>query len=86
MILVTGATGQLGAAVMERLLQRTDATDIAALVRGPGKAAELEAGGVSIRRGDYDDTQALEKAMVGVDGCCSSPAPIPTSGSSNTRT
>ena len=52
---------------MERLLQRTDATDIAALVRGPGKAAELEAGGVSIRRGDYDDTQALEKAMVGVD-------------------
>jgi len=42
MILVTGATGQLGAAVVRQLLARTDASRIAVLVRDRGRAAGLE--------------------------------------------
>ncbi len=41
MILVTGATGQLGSAVVRRLLDRVDAADVAALVRDAGRAAGL---------------------------------------------
>jgi NAD(P)H dehydrogenase (quinone) len=54
-ILVTGATGQLGAAVVRQLLARTDASRIAVLVRDRGKAAGLERQGVSVRLGDYGD-------------------------------
>ena len=67
MILVTGATGLLGTAVVDRLLQRTDPTAVAALVRNPSKAGDLEARGVSIRLGDYDDTDALQRAMDSVE-------------------
>lgn len=67
MILITGATGQLGSAVIGRLLQRIDPTEVAAFVRDPTKATDLEAHGVSIRVGDYDDTEALQRAMDGVD-------------------
>lgn len=67
MILTTGATGQLGAAVIARLLQRTDPADVAALVRDPSKAIDLADRGVSVRVGDYDDIDALNRAMDGVD-------------------
>jgi hypothetical protein len=62
MILVTGATGQLGSAVVRQLLARTDASEIAVLARDPGKAADLEKQGVSVRAGDYDDTGSLARA------------------------
>jgi NAD(P)H dehydrogenase (quinone) len=67
MILTTGATGQLGTAVIDRLLRRTDSTEVAALVRDPSRAADLEARGVSVRVGSYDDTDALQRAMKGID-------------------
>jgi NAD(P)H dehydrogenase (quinone) len=67
MILVTGATGQLGGIVIRSLLDKTSADQVAALVRDESKAAELKAQGVSIRIGDYDNTAALEKAMQGID-------------------
>jgi NAD(P)H dehydrogenase (quinone) len=67
MILITGATGQLGAAVVRQLLARTNASDIAALVRDPDKAAGLKQQGVSVRLGDYGDTGSLARAMEGVD-------------------
>lgn len=67
MILVTGATGQLGAAVVRQLLARTDASEIAVLVRDPGKAADLERQGVSIRVGEYGDPASLAQAMKGAD-------------------
>ncbi|GAA4916632.1 SDR family oxidoreductase [Streptomonospora salina] len=66
-ILVTGATGQLGSAVIDRLLERTDPAGVAALVRDPDKAAGIAARGVSVRVGDYDDPDALDRAMQGVD-------------------
>lgn len=67
MILVTGATGQLGSAVVHQLLKRTAGADIAALARDESKAADLVARGISVRVGDYDDTASLDRAMVGVD-------------------
>lgn len=66
MILITGATGHIGGAVVRQLLQKMPAAEIAALVRNPDKAAALEQAGVRIRIGDYDDTAALAAAMRGV--------------------
>ncbi len=67
MILVTGATGQLGVAVVRQLLARTDASQVAVLARDPGKAAGLEQQGVSVRPGEYGDTGSLARAMAGAD-------------------
>jgi NAD(P)H dehydrogenase (quinone) len=67
MMLITGATGQLGSAVVRRVLEHTTGADVAALVRDPSKAVDLAARGVSVRVGDYDDTAALDRAMAGVD-------------------
>ncbi len=67
MILITGATGQLGSAVVARLRQRVPAEDIAVLVRDRGKATGLADAGVSVRVGDDDDREALDRSLVGVD-------------------
>ncbi|UOQ53697.1 SDR family oxidoreductase [Hymenobacter cellulosivorans] len=67
MILVTGATGHLGAAVLDTLLQHTAAQNVAALVRDPAKATTLQAQGVSIRVGSYGDPASLHQAMQGID-------------------
>ena len=67
MILVTGATGQLGTAVIQTLLQKTSAEQIAGLARSAEKAVSLKAQGVDVRIGDYDDTVSLEQTMQGVD-------------------
>ena len=66
MILITGATGQLGTAVLQTLLQKTAPNQLAALVRDEAKAAGLAAQGVNIRIGDYSDTASLDRAMQGV--------------------
>ncbi|KNX38506.1 SDR family oxidoreductase [Luteipulveratus halotolerans] len=67
-ILVTGATGHLGRLTIDALLRRgTPATDIAALVRDPGKATDLSDLGVDVRVGSYDDPAALDVALQGVD-------------------
>ncbi len=67
MILVTGATGQLGTAVIKTLLEKTSATQIAALVRDESKASALKEKGVDIRVGSYDDTASLDQAMQGIE-------------------
>ncbi|TGE21602.1 SDR family oxidoreductase [Hymenobacter aquaticus] len=67
MILVTGATGHLGAAVLQTLLHHTPARAVAALVRDPAKATDLQARGVSIRVGSYTDPASLNQAMRGID-------------------
>jgi len=65
--LVTGASGQLGALVLAALAKKVPAANIVALVRRPEAAAPLEAQGVEVRIGDYDDPAALEKAFQGID-------------------
>lgn len=67
MILITGATGNLGSKVIEALLNKVAASEIAALVRDENKAQDLKEKGISIRVGDYDSKGALKEAMKGVD-------------------
>jgi NAD(P)H dehydrogenase (quinone) len=67
MILVTGATGQLGTAVIQTLLKKTSAAQIAALVRDENKAASLKEKGVDVRVGSYDDTTSLGRAMQSIE-------------------
>ena len=71
-ILVTGATGQLGALVVDALLKTTPAAEIAGLVRpaeggAPSKAKRLEAQGVQARTGDYADPALLRTALEGIE-------------------
>ncbi|HAF33795.1 MAG TPA: NAD(P)-dependent oxidoreductase [Sphingobacterium sp.] len=68
MILVTGATGNLGKATIDSLLNRGIApNNITALVRDESKAAELKSKGLQIKLGDYQDLESLKSAFRGVD-------------------
>ncbi|WP_052062091.1 SDR family oxidoreductase [Rhodococcoides fascians] len=65
---VTGATGHLGALVVDGLIERgTAAGDIVAVVRDAAKAQSLADRGVQVRVADYTDTDALKAALAGVD-------------------
>lgn len=66
MIIVTGANGQLGRAVVEGLLARVPAERIGASVRDPDKARDLRERGVRVRRGDFADPASLGHAFEGV--------------------
>ncbi len=65
MIIVTGASGQLGRAAVERLLELVPTEQIGVSVRNPEKARELEAQGVRVRRGEFDDPASLADAFEG---------------------
>ncbi|GLX04449.1 SDR family oxidoreductase [Microbispora sp. NBRC 16548] len=65
MIVITGATGQLGRGVVERLLARLPADRIGVSVRDPLKAQDLVDLGVRVRQGDFDDPASLEHAFEG---------------------
>lgn len=67
MFLVTGATGPLGSAVVDQLLTRVDASEVAVLVRDESRAVALASKGVRVCIGDYDDVAALDRAFAGVD-------------------
>ena len=66
MILVTGATGQLGTTVIRQLLQKVPPAQITAFVRDESKAVYLSKQGLPIRIGTYDDTKSLDHAMQGI--------------------
>lgn len=65
MIIVTGATGQLGRLVIASLLKTVPAAQIVAAVRDVAKAADLAALGVQVRRADYSDPASLDAAFAG---------------------
>ena len=65
MIVLTGATGQLGRAIVENLAIRVPATQIGASCRDPAKAAGLTALGVRVRPGDFADPASLNSAFEG---------------------
>ena len=67
MIVVTGATGQLGSAVVDRLLERVPAERIGISVRDPRKAVGLAERGVRVRHGDFDDAASLAEAFEGAE-------------------
>lgn len=66
-ILVTGASGQLGRLVIDALLTRNPATPLAAMVRRTDQAAELIARGVNARIANYADPATLASALAGVE-------------------
>jgi len=63
-IAITGATGQLGRLVIDKLKSKLPADQIVALARTPEKAADL---GVVARIFDYDRPETLSAALAGVD-------------------
>ena len=68
MIVITGASGQLGRLVIDRLLSQGVAPGrIVAAVRTPAKAADLAARGVVVREGDYTRPDTLTKAFAGAE-------------------
>ncbi|MEK2474402.1 SDR family oxidoreductase [Streptomyces noursei] len=62
-VVVTGASGQLGRLVVEELLARVPAGQIAAVVRDKTKAAALAEQGVELRVADYDRPTTLAGAF-----------------------
>ncbi|MFA6970035.1 MAG: SDR family oxidoreductase [Gallionella sp.] len=67
MIVVTGATGQLGRLVIASLLKKTAATKIVAAVRNVEKAQDIEALGVLVRQADYNQPASWDAALKGAD-------------------
>jgi NAD(P)H dehydrogenase (quinone) len=67
MIVVTGASGHLGRAIVEQLLTRFPATQVAVSVRTPEKAADLAALGVRVRAGDFAAPAGLSHAFEGAE-------------------
>ena len=65
MILVCGATGDLGGRVVRRLVD--DGQRVRALVRPTSDATDLEGLGVEVVRGDLRDAGSLKPALEGVD-------------------
>lgn len=66
-ILVTGATGHLGSAVIETLLQEMPSEHISILTRNEAKRAAFENRGFNAFTGSYADLPSLKRAMQDVD-------------------
>jgi NAD(P)H dehydrogenase (quinone) len=61
---ITGATGQLGRIVVEKLKGKVPVENIVALVRNPDKAADLQ---VETRAFDYNNPEGMATALQGID-------------------
>lgn len=68
MIFISGATGQLGTAVINALLERgTPAAQIVAGSRKPEAAAAFATTGIQVRTADYADPASLVAAYQGIE-------------------
>jgi NAD(P)H dehydrogenase (quinone) len=67
MIVVTGATGQLGQLVIKALLKKVPAASIVAAVRNVEKAKDIAALGVQVRHADYSQPATWDAALKGAD-------------------
>ena len=67
MIIVTGATGQLGGLIVARLLERMPAGQIGVSVRDAAKAQRFADRGVRVRQGSYEDPVALRDSFAGAE-------------------
>ncbi|QTY27151.1 SDR family oxidoreductase [Flavobacterium sp. CS20] len=68
MILITGASGHLGSATIDFLIQKGfPPNKISALVRTVEKGENLKEKGIDVKIGNYNDTDSLSKALKGVD-------------------
>ncbi|NBD09799.1 SDR family oxidoreductase [Corallococcus silvisoli] len=67
MIVVTGATGKLGQFVIEGLLKKVPASQVAVVVRSPDKAKAWAERGVVVRRADYSEPGTLDGVFAAGD-------------------
>lgn len=65
MIIVTGAAGQLGRQIVERLLTRLPADRVGVSVRDPQRVRTLADQGVRVRQGSFTDPAGLAHAFEG---------------------
>ena len=65
MIIVTGASGQLGGLVVGRLLESVPADQIGVSARDPQKLTALQERGVRVRPGDFTDPASLKNSFEG---------------------
>lgn len=64
-VLVTGATGFVGGAVVRQLLSRGDAVRV--VVRSPDRADDLRCAGAEVYAGDIAEKDTLRRPMTGVE-------------------
>ena len=67
MLIVTGATGQLGSLIVNHLLSHVSAGQIGISVRDPSKAEDLAKKGVRVRHGDFTDADSLRLSFEGAE-------------------
>jgi NAD(P)H dehydrogenase (quinone) len=60
---ITGASGQLGTALVRHALARTSAANIVAITRNPGKLDQFSQQGVGVRAGDFNRPSSLAAAF-----------------------
>jgi len=65
MIIVSGASGDLGARVVTELFTRVPASQCILLTRNPDRLADHANAGATVRKADFDDTSGLIEAMQG---------------------
>jgi NAD(P)H dehydrogenase (quinone) len=66
-IVITGASGQLGRATAEAVLERADPSELILVTRDPQRLAGFAERGVAVRAGDFDDPGSLPAAFEGGD-------------------
>ncbi len=63
-IAVTSANGQLGSSIAKHLIKEIGKENVIGIARTPEKAKYL---GIEIRKGDYNNRQEFDAALIGVD-------------------
>jgi NAD(P)H dehydrogenase (quinone) len=66
-VAIAGASGHLGRATADRLLERIDPDGLVLVTRDPRKLDAYAQAGVSVRPGDFDDPTSLAGAFAGVE-------------------
>jgi NAD(P)H dehydrogenase (quinone) len=65
MIVITGASGQLGRLVVDELLRSVTASELVAAVRSPEKVDDFAKKGIQVRQADYNRPDTLDAAFSG---------------------
>jgi NAD(P)H dehydrogenase (quinone) len=67
MLVITGATGQIGGQIVEGLLKKVPGSQIGVSVTNPEKAAHFKQQGVRVCQGDFADPASLTAAFDGAE-------------------